>query len=275
MGMTTGEALAFAANLIRTVQTEDYPDQLIGSLRAIADFDIFAAVEYLPDGLPTLFSNNLALFVPRPVIERFVTGTYLLDAVYTATRNGIASGLYRLSDLAPDDYFASDFYNSSDFHPCISDTVGSLSEEIVYIARRPDNACLVFSLMRSKGLPQFSESEFADLSAVKEIVNETMMRQWTSRAAKYPFGQARDGADGALEKAFSSFASGILSTREQMIVSLLLRGHSTLSTAHTLNIAEGTVKVHRKHIYEKLGINSQAQMFVLFCSHIARGMDIT
>ena len=73
---------------------------------------------------------------------------------------------------------------------------------------------------------------------------------------------------GQLEKAFSEFAKDVLSSREQSVVSLLLRGHATLSIAHNLHIAEGTVKIHRKHIYEKLGINSQAQLFLKFCNYL-------
>ena len=63
-----------------------------------------------------------------------------------------------------------------------------------------------------------------------------------------------------LEVTFQTFAGGRLSPREQMIVSLILRGHSSASIANRLVIAEGTVKNHRKNIYAKLAISSQTEL---------------
>ena len=50
---------------------------------------------------------------------------------------------------------------------------------------------------------------------------------------------------------------------------LLLAGHSTKSAARELAISDGTVKVHRKHIYQRLAVSSQTQLFRLFLDHVA------
>jgi DNA-binding CsgD family transcriptional regulator len=47
-------------------------------------------------------------------------------------------------------------------------------------------------------------------------------------------------------------------------VSYVLQGHSTESIARHLDISPGTVKIHRKNIYRKLGISTQAQLFASF-----------
>ena len=44
----------------------------------------------------------------------------------------------------------------------------------------------------------------------------------------------------------------LLTLRELSIVQLVLRGRSNREIANTFAIAEGTVKVHLKHIYRKL-----------------------
>jgi DNA-binding CsgD family transcriptional regulator len=68
---------------------------------------------------------------------------------------------------------------------------------------------------------------------------------------------SRDDDDGTVvERAFRSFGEGTLTHREQTVVSLVLRGHSTSSIAKVLGIGEGTVKSHRKAIHAKLGIAS-------------------
>lgn len=70
-----------------------------------------------------------------------------------------------------------------------------------------------------------------------------------------------------IEQAFETFAPSRLTQREQSIVSLILRGHSSISIGRILEIAEGTVKIHRKHIYAKLDISSQTELFNLFIKH--------
>lgn len=268
------EAIGFASRLFTTVRLGEYPDRLIQSLQELAPFEIYSAMIFMPSRDPILLHSNLDAFVPARVIENFLTGTYLLDAVYTACCAAVEPGLYRLSDLAPDNYFSSDFYNSADFHPCVSDQAGSLAEEIVYMARPTEGLYVVLSLMRTKSVLPFSAEEFGDLKLVAPVVLETMSHHWQAAVGKALEADAAHSAPiSTLDKAFATFANDKLSPREQTIVSLLLRGHSTLSVAHNLDIAEGTAKVHRRNIYDKLGISSQAQMFLMFCSHIINSRD--
>ncbi|MDW6023334.1 helix-turn-helix transcriptional regulator [Mesorhizobium sp. BAC0120] len=261
------EAIDFANRLFTTVRLEEYPGKLIQALQELAPFEIYTVTIFIPNRAPLLLYGNLDEFVPPRVIENFLTGTYLLDAVYSACCAGVKPGLFRLSELAPDDYFSSDFYNSADFHPCVSDEKGSLAEEIVYMARPAEDLYLVLSLMRTKRVSPFDDAEFGNLKVVAPVVLETMSSHWQSHVSQARQSDVEPPAS-TLDKAFATFAKDKLSPREQTIVSLLLRGHSTLSVAHNLDIAEGTAKVHRRNIYEKLGISSQAQMFLMFCSHI-------
>lgn len=45
-------------------------------------------------------------------VKEYEIGPYLLDPFYKATANGIRSGLYRLADLAPDQFYKSEYYKS-------------------------------------------------------------------------------------------------------------------------------------------------------------------
>ena len=54
------------------------------------------------------------------------------------------------------------------------------------------------------------------------------------------------------------------------ISSLILRGHSSAAIADALNIAEGTVKIHRKNIHQKLRISSQADLFSMSLFHLSK-----
>ena len=55
-----------------------------------------------------------------------------------------------------------------------------------------------------------------------------------------------------------------LTAREMEVALLLLSGCSNKEIARKLVISAETVKVHRKHMYGKLGIKSQSELFSLF-----------
>jgi two-component system, NarL family, nitrate/nitrite response regulator NarL len=53
-----------------------------------------------------------------------------------------------------------------------------------------------------------------------------------------------------------------LTTREQEILEQIVNGMSNKRIAHTLNISEGTVKVHVKHLLKKLNLHSRTEAAV-------------
>ncbi|MNR13716.1 Response regulator protein TmoT [compost metagenome] len=67
-----------------------------------------------------------------------------------------------------------------------------------------------------------------------------------------------------VEEVFERFGRGVLSERECEVARLLLEGHSNRSASQQLRITPGTVKVHRRNLYEKLEIGSQSELFALF-----------
>ena len=78
-------------------------------------------------------------------------------------------------------------------------------------------------------------------------------------------------ADDALREAFTAFGRHRLTQREYEVVTLVLRGHSSEAIGAALGIAAGTVKIHRKNIYAKLGIGSQAELFSMFVNSLGGG----
>jgi len=49
---------------------------------------------------------------------------------------------------------------------------------------------------------------------------------------------------------------GLLSVRERQLIKYFATGYSNAEIALLLNIAATTVKVHKAHIYKKLGVSS-------------------
>jgi DNA-binding NarL/FixJ family response regulator len=61
------------------------------------------------------------------------------------------------------------------------------------------------------------------------------------------------GRSGSLAAAYQN-----LSPVESLVASMVRQGHSTKAIATTLNIAAGTVSIHRKHIRKKLGLGKKS-----------------
>ena len=69
----------------------------------------------------------------------------------------------------------------------------------------------------------------------------------------------------------SEFAARLttLSDREREVMELVVQGQSSKSIARTLGISYRTVELHRNHIFEKLGVQSVADLVRLAVEHRA------
>jgi DNA-binding CsgD family transcriptional regulator len=61
-----------------------------------------------------------------------------------------------------------------------------------------------------------------------------------------------------------------LTPREQEIVGLVLEGHPSATIAKRLGIGRGTVKNHRRRLYDKLDITSERELFLLYLEWLSR-----
>ncbi len=258
------------ADILNRIKDHDTLQRLESTLRRVTPFDISVAFAY-PDGrAPILLYNGLNNTSQQSVLDAYMRGTYLLDPFYLACSNQILPGLYRMSSLAPDEFFSSEYYHSPSVHPCISMESGSLTEEIGYFVPLHDGSMAAFSLMRSNGSEPFSEHEFSRLLAIEPMVRHVLSRHWQSVPSPHNSVSSNIWAiqGEAMELAFDRFAADLLTRRQRLIVQLILRGHSNLSVGLRLGITEGTAKIHRKAIYDRLGISSQSELFSMFINFL-------
>lgn len=254
------------ADIMAGIGGTELPRALDRSLAQLVPFDMTVIFAY-PDGdQPIYLHDGFYGHVPGQALGRYLSGAYLLDPFYTACARRVPPGLYRMRELAPDAFFSGVYVNSPEVHPCISLESGSLAEEIGFMVPLAAGCMASYSLMRRNGRPPFSEAELWLLRHVEPVVRQAIHLHWKDlRAARPPRDMPRGAA---MEHAFESFADTLLSMREQRIVQMILRGHSSHSIAAWLGIAEGTVKNHRKSIYAKLEISSQQELFALFIRHL-------
>ncbi|SDH89999.1 helix-turn-helix transcriptional regulator [Pseudomonas panipatensis] len=249
--------VAMHANLARAIEQIGAPrfwKQLILLLRQWLPFDNALAIFYPLQAAPEALEEYDAEPHAGPAsMVAYLNGLFQLDPFYQACREGLASGLHRLEEIAPDQFRQSEYYLSY-FHDNV------LEDEVQFILQMPGRGALSLSLGMRR---PFTVAECGQLGLVCPWVLALMQQHWQLRSQRLlPADQ--DGVATQVRDALSHFGASVLSEREMEIARLILRGYSSKAMAERLAISPETIKVHRRHLYAKLDISSQPELFSLF-----------
>ncbi len=138
----------------------------------------------------------------------------------------------------------------------------------------------VVTVLTGEGLPA-SGAEVTiqnnQLGTVTLLESETGSGVYRAERNSFPEGNFRldvvsgdDNVHKRLTECFEKFGESVLTHRERQISQLLLRGHSSKSIARELRIAPGTVMVHKRNLFGKLGISSQYELFSMLIDNLGR-----
>lgn len=194
----------------------------------------------------------------------YSTGPYALDPQYQLFLKGCPTGAYWLADVAPDDFYQSSYYTN--FYSKIG-----VADSIDVLWRLDDDTALNFFMQRNANSNAFCRADLHTLQLMLPILDAALTRHH-QLASPLPSAQQHEQSSDQthlqVESTLSNFASSLLTPRERDVLWYLLRGYSSALTAEKLQTSEGTVKIHRKNIYRKLDIGSQAELFSLFINCI-------
>ncbi len=254
--------------LVDDIEAADLPKRLVRAFTCLVPFELAAVFVYRGRSRPLNLYDNFELADAKKGIAAYVENTYVLNPFYQASQKGLADGVYRIRDLAPDAYFESEYYKTYRALPDRSEEIGyitedwpeSLEEIGIAITLEPDVVCelSVYRSLRNRG---FDDDELACLTQVVPVLGALLRRYWAW------FGAAKLEAsppDHRIDQIFAGFGAEVLTEREREVTQLILRGHSSESIGFNLGISLGTVKTHRKNAYAKLGISSQSELLSLF-----------
>jgi DNA-binding CsgD family transcriptional regulator len=244
------------ANLGRTIEQIGQPrfwKQLILLLQRWVPFDNALAAFYPLSGTPVVQEEYDATPQADPAaMALYLSGLYQLDPFYLAYQDGVGSGLYRLDEVAPDHFHQSEYYISwFQAHVWV--------DEVQFILQLPGQGALTLSLGRRE---PFDAEQCGLLAMLFSWVLALMQQHWQVSGKQAP--PLIEPVAVQVRDALSQFGAGVLSERELEIARLILRGFSSKAMAERLAISPETVKVHRRHLYAKLDISSQPELFSLF-----------
>ncbi len=245
----SAEALAKAIDLLGQ---PGFCPALTDWLRGIVPYTFTVIFGYQNNLKPIDIYDDFPKSRRKVFVSDYQDGPYLLDPFCIAAIAPVPPGLYRLRMLAPDRFYQGEYFRTYYMRT-------EIAEEIGFFAEMPGESHVVLSLMREEKV--FSAPEFRRLTALAPIVTALMRRHWEGLAQRFA-AQTRTRPEVAT-------AIDGLTRREREIVDFILKGHSAEATGQALSISTGTVRIHRRNIYAKLGISSQRELFARFIAGIA------
>jgi DNA-binding CsgD family transcriptional regulator len=194
-------------------------------------------------------------------LERYLAGPYLLDPLYELATGDRRATLCRFRDELPDRFRSSEYYRQY----CERT---HLLDEMDFLAHVTPATTVV--LVVGKRARMFSKAELTRLELIAPAVQAGLRRIWDLWQARTGRSRGDDVVHRQLTRCFERFGESVLTERERQISQLLLRGHSSKSIARELDIAPGTVMVHKRNLFAKLKISSQYELFSLLIDELGR-----
>lgn len=238
---------------------------MVASLRTLVHFDHCVAFAYRGNSPPSNVFDTFDTKQRHVYVTLYQQGPYLLDPFYQSASER-KRGLWRMQEVAPDRFYSSDYFRNYYVQT-------GLAEEVGFFVGLDSETTIVVSLMRLKQSRAFSSREVLLLRAIEPIVTALIQRSWSNMGDILDVGVYKNpGAEARLSNQRPThdveWMALKLTRREANIVELVLQGHSSDAISARLGISPGTVKVHRRNIYKKLGINSQAELLATFIQHV-------
>lgn len=244
-----------AASLVAAADVQSLAEKLVSLIASTVSNNGTCLLVFHNDAPPDVVHHSLAPSRARHYLDRYLAGPYLLDPLYQLALRPDKPTMCRFRDAQPDRFHSSEYYRQY-----VERT--HLVDEIDFLLGVSPSSALVIVCGRTE--KRFSRVELNRLQLIEPIVLAALQRVWHG----YDVEREPDHRDRSMHQrltaCFENFGEGALTAREREITQLLLRGHSSKSIARELGIAPGTVMVHKRNLFSKLGITSQFELFSRF-----------
>lgn len=253
-----------AAFLLAHCRTPRFANHLRRLLQLTVSFDSMAIVICPLERSPIdVYHWSRERCASEAYQKNYLSFAYQIDPFHQRLQQPFKPDIYLLADVAPDLFQQTAYFKT--FY-----TAANIQDEATLLMRHKQGAAVQLSLARSHALPAFSREELLSLQAIQALVIELVLLHCEGYL-NTPNSE-EEGRAQTLEQRLLQWSQQALedplTPRQAEVAALLLRGHSSLSIGLVLDIAIDTVKAHRKSLYRKLNVATQAQLF-------ARLFDLT
>ena len=243
--------------LVRSIGAPAFAERLLDAAGAPIAHDAAALMIFHPAAPPAVLVDRLKPAERAWLYGDYLSGVYALSPFYRAAQKLKAPRVARVREIAPQGFAQSEYYRRYFALIGVDDMIGLLLP-----ASQSETVFMSFS--RSTGSRRFTAADARALQGSAELLAAAVTRHCEIAGPL----ASRHIAAAAAPIAHKPAPSG-LTAREAEVVNLMLEGHSARAIGEVLKISGETVRVHRRHIYEKLGISSQGELFRWFLSNRA------
>lgn len=243
------------ARVLDALETDGFFGALRDFINDTVQIDNCVALVFACDAAPVVL-HQWSPQEPNYFQLLYRQGAYILDPFYRASLGDRRGGVFLLDEIAPDSFNESEFYQTYYRKVQMIDEIGLL---FPVDSRRT----IHLSLGRRAKSEHYTAPDAAQIRYLAPVLESLLKRH-----ARVALQEVMTSAPTGQQIASRWLAPFNVTTRESEIAAMVLRGHSNTSIGLTLNISMETVKVHRRNLYSKVGISSQAELFMLFINHI-------
>ena len=263
------EAIAGAIDHINSGSCLQY---LVNALGTLVKFDMAMSVVYSRHSKPFYVYDTFRTEKAKQGLSNYINSTYILNPAYAAYCGGLNSGVYRIHELSSENRVSSDQYHSLKIRRMSGEELEYITEcwphkmEEIFIAiSLPADEMGEICLLRARSKGGFADTDIALLIAHLPLMEAVFRQYWTNARCYASIDDTVPPMDYLLNTVFNEQ----LSSRENQVAALVLKGTSGQDIADELGISLTTVKTHRKNLYLKLGITTQTELFSLALNALA------
>ncbi|MET3616053.1 DNA-binding CsgD family transcriptional regulator [Rhizobium aquaticum] len=231
---------------------------MIEYLRQGLEFDNVIVIIFVGTNTPQVaYSRVYGPDVFRYVDDQYLSGAYLLDPIYDHHLRRGQPGLFRLLDVAPDQF------RSSRYYKWYYGRIG-ISDEISVFLPLTQGLTITISMGKdSSSGTIFSAKAEENFRKHEPVIFSLLKAHWAALGEPAAQIARATSVTQNLRAEMENHYKVVLSARQAEVAFLILQGHSTPSIGLQLGVSPQTVKVFRKQLYHRCGICSQAELFAL------------
>jgi DNA-binding CsgD family transcriptional regulator len=234
-----------------------YP-KVASYLRHCLDYDNVIVLVFSGTAVPkVLYKKIYGPDVFRHLADLYLPAAYLLDPIYHFHLRRGNPGLYRLLDVAPDQFRRSRYFK------WYYGRIG-ISDEISVVLPVGESTTITISMGKDKSSGrEFSANVEAHLRSHEAVIMALLNAHWAASGAPPKVKASSVSLTDSLVADMRAHHGIALSKRQAQVALLILQGHSSPSIGLHLGVSPQTVKVFRRQLYGKCRLSSQAELFAL------------
>lgn len=247
-------------HLLERVESDGFWPLFAAFLRERVSFDSWVVLIFRQAHSPVLVHEGDTDNIEDELFGGYLRTHFADDPFYRFAMTSFSPGLYRLDEVATAQFASSAYFRDYFRHNVVQDELQFLTP----FGEGDDRRGILSLSLGSRR--RFSDKEHGLLSLMRPWVLPLigLATRKTLEDVTVPADRPSHPSADSLEARLRQGGEPHLTEREVQTALLLLSGQSTKGIAAHLGISPETAKVHRRNLYEKLGVSSQAEIFARY-----------